>query len=121
MTPRAPDTFTRFRGSALLLGLLADKWTIPVIHSLARDTRRFGELHREIGGVSQKMLTQCLRRLESHGLVERTVYAEVPPRVDYRLTPLGQSLNAPLATLCDWVERHGRSLEARARAGAGAG
>ena len=119
MTTRAADPFTRFRGSALLLGLLADKWTIPVIHALARGTRRFGELHREIGGVSQKMLTQCLRRLERHGLVERTVYAEVPPRVEYCLTPLGESLNGPLAGLCGWVERHGRSLEARVRASAG--
>lgn len=118
MNTRTPDSFTRFRGGALLLGLLADKWTIPVVHALARGTRRFGELHREIGGVSQKMLTQCLRRLERHGLVERTVYAEVPPRVDYRLTALGESLNAPLAGLCQWVERHGRSLEAKARAGA---
>jgi DNA-binding HxlR family transcriptional regulator len=108
--PRA-GPFTRFPGSHQLLGLLADKWTIPVIHALARGTRRFGELHREIGDVSQKMLTQCVRRLERHGLLVRTVYAEVPPRVEYRLTPLGLSLNQPLAGLCRWVEENGRRLE----------
>lgn len=107
------DPFTRFRGAGPLLALLADKWTIPVIHALARGTRRFGELQREVGGVSQKMLTQCLRRLERHALVRRTVYPVVPPRVEYCLTPLGRSLNQPLAGLCRWVEQHGRALERR--------
>jgi DNA-binding HxlR family transcriptional regulator len=110
-TARLPDVFTRFRGSSLLLDLLADKWTIPVVHSLARGTRRFGELQRELGGVSQKMLTQCLRRLERHGLVTRTVYPVVPPKVEYALTPLGESLNAPLGALCRWVEKNGAVLE----------
>lgn len=98
-------------GSRALLGLLADKWTIPTIHALGRGTRRTGELRRELDGVSQKMLTQTLRALEAHGLVARTVYPVVPPRVEYRLTPLGQSLNAPLAELCRWTERHGAALE----------
>jgi DNA-binding HxlR family transcriptional regulator len=111
---RTADPFTRFRGSAHLLALLSDKWTIPVVHSLARGTRRFGELHREVGGVSQKMLTQCLRALERHGLVERTVYPVVPPKVEYALTPLGESLNEPLAALCRWVEKNGKTLERRA-------
>lgn len=102
--------FAGIPGSQLLLGLLADKWTIPVIHALARGTRRFGELHRELGTVSQKMLTQCLRRLEQHGIVERTVYPVIPPHVDYALTPLGRSLNEPLAGLCSWVEKRGRGL-----------
>jgi DNA-binding HxlR family transcriptional regulator len=113
---RSLDPFTHFRGSHLLLDLLKDKWTIPVVHALARGTRRFGELHREIGGVSQKMLTQCLRDLERHGLVDRKVYPVVPPKVEYSLTPLGLTLNEPLAGLCRWTERHGRALEsARAR------
>jgi DNA-binding HxlR family transcriptional regulator len=109
-TDPAADPFNRFRGAGQLLALLADKWTIPVIHALARGTRRFGELRREVGGVSQKVLTQCLRRLERHGLVKRTVYAVVPPKVEYCLTPLGLSLNQPLAELCRWVEKHGKSL-----------
>ena len=107
----APSPFTRFRGSHLLLALLADKWTIPVVHALARGTRRFGELRQEVGGVSQKMLTQCLRRLEAHGLVRRTVYPVVPPKVEYSLTPLGMSLDEPLAGICQWINRHGRQLE----------
>lgn len=111
---RTPDAFTRFRGSSQLLGLLADKWTIPVVHSLARGTRRFGELQREVGGVSQKMLTQCLRSLERHGLVERTVYPVIPPKVEYSLTPLGESLNEPLAGLCRWIEKNGKTLQRRA-------
>jgi DNA-binding HxlR family transcriptional regulator len=114
MTPKlAPGqtVFTRFRGSHVLLGLLADKWTIPVVHALARGTKRFGELRKEVGEVSQKVLTQCLRRLESHGLVRRTVYPVVPPRVEYSLTPLGMSLNEPLAGICQWITRHGRQLE----------
>jgi DNA-binding HxlR family transcriptional regulator len=105
------DVFLRWPGSALVVGLLADKWTIPVLHQLARGTRRTGELRRELAGVSQKMLTQTLRALERHGLVERKVFPVVPPRVEYRLTPLGASLNEPLAGICTWVERHGPALE----------
>ena len=104
--------FLRFPGSAIVVGLLADKWTIPVIHALARGTRRTGELRAEIGGVSQKMLTQTLRALEEHGLVERKVYPVVPPRVEYTLTSMGESINQPLAGICEWVERHGATLEA---------
>ncbi|MDX2194138.1 MAG: helix-turn-helix domain-containing protein [Gemmatimonadales bacterium] len=119
--PRAPaatDPFLARPGSALVLGLLADKWTIPVIHALARGTRRTGELRRGLAGVSQKVLTQTLRRLEAHGLVERTVHPEVPPRVEYALTALGRSLDEPLARICAWVERHGGALQrARGRAG----
>lgn len=105
------DVFLRYPGSALVVGLLADKWTIPVIHALSRGTRRTGELRAELGSVSQKMLTQTLRALEAHGLVERTVFAEVPPRVEYRLTPMGESINEPLARLCEWTVAHGRALE----------
>jgi DNA-binding HxlR family transcriptional regulator len=102
--------FAGLPGSRLLLGLLADKWTIPVVHALARGTKRFGQLHRELGDVSQKMLTQCLRRLEQHGIVTRTVFPEIPPHVEYALTPMGVSLNEPLAGLCHWVEKNGRGL-----------
>jgi DNA-binding HxlR family transcriptional regulator len=115
MTPiarRPVDTpFLKFPGSALVVAILADKWSIPVIHSLARGMKRTGVLRRELAGVSQKMLTQTLRRLEKHGLIERTVFAVVPPRVEYRLTTLGESINEPLAHLCEWTKRYGAALQ----------
>lgn len=94
----------------MVVALLADKWTIPVIHALARGTRRTGELRRELAGVSQKMLTQTLRSLEAHGLVERKVFPVVPPRVEYSLTDLGRSINQPLGAICDWIMVHGGQL-----------
>jgi len=107
--------FLHIAGSSVVVTLLADKWTIPLIHALARGTRRTGELKRELGSVSQKMLTQTLRTLERHGLIDRKVYPVVPPRVEYSLTASGRSLNEPLAALCAWTERHGAGLEAVAR------
>lgn len=112
MSPaRTPDVFLRYPGSALVISLLADKWTIPVIHALARGTKRTGELRRAITGVSQKMLTQTLRMLEERGLIQRTVYPVVPPRVEYRLTELGESISEPLQHLCEWTADHGKALE----------
>ena len=115
MTPTARRSvqtpFLKFPGSALVITILADKWSIPVIHSLARGTKRTGVLRRELAGVSQKMLTQTLRRLEKHGLIERSVFAVVPPRVEYRLTALGESINEPLAQLCEWTKRNGTELQ----------
>jgi DNA-binding HxlR family transcriptional regulator len=102
--------------SRLVLDRIADKWTALVIRVLSEDTHRFGQLQRRIGGVSQKMLTQTLRDLERDGLVVRTVYPVVPPRVDYRLTPLGRSLGEPLDAICAWAEKHlAEMLAARAR------
>ena len=86
---------TRFASLTVIVALLADKWTIPVIHALARGTKRTGELRTLLTGVSQKMLTQTLRALEAHGLVSREVFAVVPPRVEYRLTAFGESLSEP--------------------------
>jgi DNA-binding HxlR family transcriptional regulator len=94
-----------------VLDLIADKWTALVILSLSRNTRRYGELHREIGGVSQKMLTQTLRSLENSGLIHRKVYPVVPPMVEYSLTPLGETLVAPLKTLCNWASEHFHEVE----------
>lgn len=107
----APDIFLQRPGSTLVVGLLADKWTIPVIHALARGTKRTGQLKAELTGVSQKMLTQTLRALEQHGLVERKVFPVVPPHVEYSLTPLGWSINEPLAGICAWTEKHGAALQ----------
>lgn len=109
--PSPAGAFLRYPGSSLVVSLLADKWTIPVLHALAHGTRRTGELRRALTGVSQKMLTQTLRRLEEGGLVERTVFPVVPPRVDYRLTALGESINEPLQHVCEWTAKHGRALE----------
>ena len=115
-TADSEDVFLRYPGSALVVTLLADKWTIPVLHALARGTKRTGELKQSLPGVSQKMLTQTLRTLEAHGLLERKVFPVVPPRVEYSLTSMGRSINEPLTGICDWVERHGGALvAARAR------
>lgn len=101
----------------MVLDRIAEKWTGLVILALSDGTLRFGELRERIGGVAPKVLTQTLRSLERDGLVVRTVYAEVPPRVEYRLTELGKSLREPLATVQDWAERNvSRVLAARDRA-----
>ncbi|WP_051872208.1 winged helix-turn-helix transcriptional regulator [Streptomyces sclerotialus] len=83
--------------------LLANKWTGLAVTALEDGPRRFGELRRKLEGVSPKVLTQTLRRLEAHGLVSRTVHAEVPPRVEYELTELGRGALEPLAHLRRWV------------------
>jgi DNA-binding HxlR family transcriptional regulator len=111
-------------GSRRVPDLIADKWTALVIHVLTRGgTMRFGALQRTIGGISQKMLTQTLRGLERNGLVERTVYPTVPPKVEYDLTPLGRSLEEPLGAICRWAEEHAAEMDAAAappRGGGGA-
>jgi DNA-binding HxlR family transcriptional regulator len=106
--------------SRLVLDRIADKWTALVIQILARGTMRYAALQREIGGISQKMLTQTLRSLERDGIVERKVHPVVPPRVEYSLTRLGRTLIEPLHALCRWSEKHLAELQAnRARARAG--
>lgn len=87
-----------------VLDLIADKWATLIIGTLEQRARRFAELQRQIDGISQKMLTQTLRALERDGLVQRTVYAEVPPRVEYALTPLGRTLYEPIVALITWSE-----------------
>jgi len=98
--------------SRLVLDRIADKWTALIIHVLSSGTKRHNELRRQIAGVSQKMLTQTLRSLENDGLVERKVYPVVPPKVEYRLTPLGRTLIEPLEAICRWAEKHVPELEA---------
>jgi DNA-binding HxlR family transcriptional regulator len=86
-----------------VLALIADKWTPVVLYCLSvREVRRFNELQRQIPDVSKKMLTQTLRRLERDGLVHRTVYQEVPPKTEYRVTEDGHRLREPIAQLCAW-------------------
>src|SRR5580765_625901 len=97
--------------SRLVLDRIADKWTALVIQILARGTRRYAELQRAIGGISQKMLTQTLRSLERDGLVQRKVHPVVPPKVEYSLTRLGRTLIEPLHALCRWSEENLAQLQ----------
>lgn len=95
---------------------VGDKWTMLVIVLLGRGRRRFNELHRDIDGISQRMLTRTLRGLETDGLVNREVFPTVPPSVEYSLTELGRSLLEPLSALADWAVKHRDDIEAARRA-----
>ena len=88
------------------LTLIGDKWKVLIIRDLLSGTKRFGELKRSIGGVSQKVLTAQLRQMEADGLLTRTVFPEVPPRVEYTLTRLGHSLKPVLDAMRDWGEAY---------------
>lgn len=101
-----------------MLERVADKWTLLVIDELdeAGGELRFSQLRDRIGGVSQKMLTQTLRQLERDGLVTRRVHPVVPPRVDYRLTPLGYTLGEAVCGIWTWVEKHLAAVERSRRA-----
>jgi DNA-binding HxlR family transcriptional regulator len=89
-----------------ILSRIGDKWSVLVVMMLADGPKRFNELKRLIGGVSQRMLTLTLRGLERDGLVTRTVFPTIPPRVDYELTELGQSLRGPIEALGSWAFAH---------------
>jgi DNA-binding HxlR family transcriptional regulator len=89
-----------------VLSHLSDKWSTLIIGLLGDRAHRFGELRRAVPDISQRMLTQTLKDLQRDGLVDRTVFATVPPSVEYRLTPLGQSLLRPLGVLIEWAETH---------------
>ncbi|HWB59195.1 MAG TPA: helix-turn-helix domain-containing protein [Chthoniobacteraceae bacterium] len=110
--PAKPCVMNPGCGSRLVLDRIADKWTALIIHVLSSGTKRHNELRRQISGVSQKMLTQTLRSLENDGLVERKIYPVVPPKVEYRLSPLGRTLIEPLEAICKWAEKHLHELEA---------
>jgi len=99
--------FERDCSVRLVLDRLADKWTVMIMHLLLDGGQhRFNELRRAVEGISQKMLTQTLRDLERDGLVVRTVYPEIPPRVEYALTPLGRTLCGPIHALGEWAQQH---------------
>ncbi len=91
------------RTISTLLSRIGDKWTVLVVTALAEGSKRFNELRREIPSVSQRMLTLTLRNLERDGLVTRTVTPSIPPRVDYALTELGDSLQGPIRALEQWA------------------
>lgn len=90
------------------LTLISDKWKVLILRDLLSGTKRFGELKKSIGGVSQKVLTTQLRQMEDSGLLNRTVYPEVPPRVEYTLTELGYSLKPVLDAMGSWGEAYQR-------------
>lgn len=95
-----------------MLGHLADKWTLMVLDALAFQKKlRFSVLMEDVPGISQKMLTKTLRQLERDGLLVRTVYPVVPPRVEYQLTPLGESLGESVCAVWTWVEAHLNDVE----------
>jgi DNA-binding HxlR family transcriptional regulator len=104
------------RGAASVLARVGDKWSVFVIVLLGNGPRRFNEIKRMVGGISQRMLTLTLRGLERDGLVTRTVFPTIPPRVDYELTDLGRGLWTPVEALGKWVAEHLAEIEdARAR------
>lgn len=86
----------------ITLKVLGGRWKVLILRELFRGTRRFNELHRAVQGITQKMLTQQLRELEADGLVLRHVYAQVPPRVEYTLSPLGETLKPILDAMHEW-------------------
>ena len=88
------------------LARIGDKWTVLVVELLAGGPMRFNEIRRTIGNISQRMLTLTLRELERDGLVTRTVYPTIPPRVEYQLTKLGRTLREPLIAVAEWVRKH---------------
>jgi DNA-binding HxlR family transcriptional regulator len=103
---RRPDVYAADCPSRKILDRVGDKWSTLLIVLLDDGSKRFSELRRSIHGISHKMLTQTLRNLERDGLVNRTVYAQVPPRVEYALTPMGKTLYAPVTSLLRWSEEH---------------
>ena len=88
------------------LTLIGDKWKVLILRDLLTGTKRFGELKKSVGNISQKVLTAQLRAMEESGLLTRTVYAEVPPRVEYTLTELGESLKPILDAMLNWGEEY---------------
>jgi DNA-binding HxlR family transcriptional regulator len=104
------------RAVSEVLSRVGDKWTVLVVSTLGEGPKRFNELRKALGSISQRMLTLTLRGLERDGLVTRTVFPTIPPRVDYELTSLGRSLLAPVSELGLWARRNRATIaEARRR------
>ena len=103
------------RAVSQVLARVGDKWSVLIVMLLGDGPRRFSEIKRMVGGISQRMLTLTLRGLERDGLVTRTVFPTIPPRVDYALTDLGRSLSAPVQALGDWARANQDRIEAARR------
>jgi len=112
MSPRhTGPSHARCLAAREVLSRVGDKWSVYIVATLGEGPRRFSDLRRSIEGISQRMLTLTLRGLERDGLVTRTVYATIPPRVDYALTPLGQTLLAPVQALSAWADEHRTEIQ----------
>jgi len=110
--PPSPHADGSCRAVASVLARVGDKWSVFVIMTLIGGPQRFNELKRTIGGISQRMLTLTLRGLERDGLVTRTIFPTIPPRVDYELTDLGRGLSRPVEALGKWAMEHLAQIEA---------
>lgn len=106
MDQHPADPYQRNCPSRQVLDRIGDRWTVLVVGALTEGPLRFSQLAARVDGVSQKMLTQTLRALERDGLVTRTVYPQIPPRVEYELTKAGITLQEPLKALADWATTH---------------
>lgn len=100
------DVYQENCPSRKVLEIISDKWTILIIEKLSQKIYRFGELKKEIGGISQKVLTQTLKSLEKNGFINRVSYPVLPLKVEYSLTPLGQSLSAIFTDITAWAEQN---------------
>lgn len=105
-----PNIFSSACPSRRVMAVLAEKWTLLIVTTLADGPKRTAEIRRSVDGISEKMLIQTLRKLEGYGLISRKSYPEVPPRVEYRLTPLGRSLARLAGLFGRWVERNVATL-----------
>lgn len=106
LVPEGALSPTECKGLADVLSSVGDKWTILVVGALSKEKLRYNEIQRRVSGISQRMLTLTLKRLEADGIVTRTLFPSVPPRVDYELTELGQTLRAALVPLHLWAARN---------------
>ena len=97
------------------LAVVGGRWKVLVLQELLQGVKRFNELHRALSGITHKTLTQQLREMESHGIVNRNVYAQIPPKVEYSLTELGKTLKPVLTAMHTWAERHGGDLKVSVR------
>ncbi|WP_278262233.1 helix-turn-helix domain-containing protein [Nocardia sp. AG03] len=112
MSLRPGTVFLTDCPARLAIEIIANKWAVVTLFGLSEGPLRHGELVELIGGVSRKVLTQTLRRLQDHGLVTRQVYAEAPPRVEYSLTELGRTLEEPIRALTMWARDNGEAVAA---------
>ncbi|WP_229401117.1 winged helix-turn-helix transcriptional regulator [Micromonospora okii] len=105
-TPTAADVARVEAVAREVFDVVGTKWAVPVIEAVGADSRRFGELHRQVTGISHRLLTVTLRQLERHGLVHRTVHPTLPPRTEYRLTTAGRELHGTINGFCRWSRQH---------------
>ncbi|MGI5222144.1 winged helix-turn-helix transcriptional regulator [Nocardia sp. CA-290969] len=111
------DTYHDVCGMSLAIDVVGGKWKLHLMWVLGASPQRFGQIRRALTGVSEKVLTENLRQLESAGIIRREVYPEVPPRVEYSLTPLGEDLARALRPLEEWGDRHRDHLMSCPQAG----